>query len=88
MKSATALNITQQVLFTSGEGGYHTYRIPALAVAADGTVLAVLQDQTIGCLYAWGSSVYRLEHDQRWIEHVSFARFNVEWATQGGRRQD
>ena len=50
--------------------------------------LAVLKDQTIGCLYAWGSSVYRLEHDQRWIEHVSFARFNIEWATHGSRRQD
>lgn len=27
-------------LFTSGVGGYHTYRIPALIVAADGTILA------------------------------------------------
>lgn len=32
--------LTQQSLFRSGEGGYHTYRIPALVVAADGTVLA------------------------------------------------
>lgn len=29
-----------QVLFTSGRGGYHTYRIPALAVSTRGTVLA------------------------------------------------
>ena len=29
-----------QDLFTSGHEGYHTYRIPALAVALDGTVLA------------------------------------------------
>ncbi len=29
-----------QDLFTSGLEGYHTYRIPALAVASDGTVLA------------------------------------------------
>jgi sialidase-1 len=27
-------------LFTSGEGGYHTYRIPSLAVTTKGTVLA------------------------------------------------
>lgn len=27
-------------LFVSGEGGYHTYRVPALAVTAEGTVLA------------------------------------------------
>ena len=27
-------------LFISGEGGYDTYRIPALAVTTEGTVLA------------------------------------------------
>ena len=27
-------------LFTSGHGGYHTYRIPSLVVAVDGTILA------------------------------------------------
>jgi sialidase-1 len=31
---------TEQVLFASGKDGYHTYRIPALAVTAKGTVLA------------------------------------------------
>jgi sialidase-1 len=30
----------QQTLFKSGEGGYHTYRIPALIVTKNGTVLA------------------------------------------------
>jgi sialidase-1 len=30
----------QQALFNSGEGGYHTYRIPALIVTQRGTVLA------------------------------------------------
>ena len=29
-----------QDLFVSGQEGYHTYRIPALAVAPDGAVLA------------------------------------------------
>jgi sialidase-1 len=31
---------TEQVLFAAGKDGYHTYRIPALAVTAKGTVLA------------------------------------------------
>ena len=30
----------QSGLFVSGEGGYHTYRIPALVVTVEGTVLA------------------------------------------------
>jgi len=33
-------NIRQVEVFTSGEKGYHTYRIPALIVAQDGTILA------------------------------------------------
>ena len=32
-----------QALFISGEGGYHTYRIPAIAVTTRGTVLAVCE---------------------------------------------
>lgn len=32
--------IERQDLWTAGEGGYHTYRIPALCVSAMGTVLA------------------------------------------------
>ena len=32
--------LSKQILFTSGENGYHTYRIPALALAPDGTLLA------------------------------------------------
>ena len=32
--------LSQIDLFASGEGGYHTYRIPALATTAEGTVLA------------------------------------------------
>ena len=27
-------------LFTRGQGGYHTYRIPALVITLDGTILA------------------------------------------------
>ena len=33
-------NLEQEELFVSGEGGYHTYRIPALVVSTEGTVLA------------------------------------------------
>jgi sialidase-1 len=32
--------LARQDLFVSGEGGYHTYRVPALAVTRAGTVLA------------------------------------------------
>ena len=35
-----APSITQTEVFRAGEGGYHTYRIPALIVSAKGTVLA------------------------------------------------
>jgi sialidase-1 len=34
------MDVVQEDLFVSGEGGYHTYRIPALAVTTTGTLLA------------------------------------------------
>ena len=38
--SVYAADPEQASLFTSGEGGYHTYRIPALIVSRKGTLLA------------------------------------------------
>jgi sialidase-1 len=38
--SARAAETMDQPLFVSGQDGYHTYRIPALAVTTNGTVLA------------------------------------------------
>ena len=38
----------QEPLFTSGEGRYHTYRIPALAVSARGTLLAFAEGRKDG----------------------------------------
>lgn len=39
--AANALNVLdRRDLFVSGQGGYHTYRVPALAVTGRGTVLA------------------------------------------------
>lgn len=35
-----ATGLEQQDLFVSGQGGYHTYRIPAIVVSRKGTVLA------------------------------------------------
>ena len=35
-----AANYTEQALFVSSRNGYHTYRIPALAVTPSGAVLA------------------------------------------------
>jgi sialidase-1 len=34
------MNPEQRVLFAAGDGGYHTYRIPALVVSRSGTLLA------------------------------------------------
>ena len=38
----------EQDLFVAGEGGYHTYRIPSLLVAADGSVLAFVEGRKSG----------------------------------------
>ncbi len=48
LAGAGAGSTRQQALFTSGEGGYHTYRIPALAVTVQGTVLAFCEGRTQG----------------------------------------
>ena len=37
---SVALDLMEQPIFARGEHGYHTYRIPALAVTTNGTVLA------------------------------------------------
>lgn len=37
---AWAATLTQMEVFRAGEGGYHTYRIPALIVTGKGTLLA------------------------------------------------
>ncbi len=38
-----AAQLTEQTLFTSGEDGYHTYRIPSLLVTGRGTALAFVE---------------------------------------------
>ncbi len=41
MPSNTSINeFEERVLFRGGEGGYHTYRIPGMAVTTKGTILA------------------------------------------------
>jgi sialidase-1 len=42
-------DIHYQALWVSGQGGYHTYRIPALAVTANGTVLAFCEGRKTSC---------------------------------------
>ena len=34
------MSLEQRELFIAGEGGYHTYRIPVLAVTSTGRILA------------------------------------------------
>lgn len=38
----------EMALFVSGEGGYHTYRIPSLLVAQDGSLLAFAEGRKSG----------------------------------------
>src|ERR1043165_968745 len=40
--------LQQLTLFASGEGGYHTYRIPALIVTTKGTLLAFCEGRKSG----------------------------------------
>jgi len=40
MMPASADESADTVVYTSGQAGYHTFRIPALAVTTEGTVLA------------------------------------------------
>jgi sialidase-1 len=40
--------VAEQVVWRSGQGGYHTYRIPALAVTGQGTVLAFCEGRKGG----------------------------------------
>jgi len=46
--SSSAEPLLQAPVFTSGEGGYHTYRIPSLIVTAKGTLLAFCEGRKKG----------------------------------------
>ncbi len=47
-ESASTGSLAQQVLFAAGSGGYHTVRIPALAVTRAGTLLAFCEGRRDG----------------------------------------
>ena len=46
--SLEAAEPTQAAVFTAGEEGYHTYRIPSVIVTAKGTVLAFCEGRKAG----------------------------------------
>ena len=46
--NASAPLFRETEVFTSGTLGYHTFRIPALAVAADGSILAFCEGRKHG----------------------------------------
>jgi sialidase-1 len=51
LASASAANVNgypEKDIFVSGQGGYHTYRIPAIVVATNGTVLAFCEGRKNG----------------------------------------
>lgn len=43
---STQMGLTQTDVFVAGQNGYHTYRIPALAVTTKGTLLAFCEGRT------------------------------------------
>src|SRR5436853_2190162 len=43
-----ALSEEQRDVFVAGQGGYHTYRIPAMVVATNGAVLAFCEGRKAG----------------------------------------
>ena len=45
---AVAETPTGEPLFVSGRGGYHTYRIPAITVTTQGTVLTFCEGRKLG----------------------------------------
>lgn len=48
INAAKSDDIVQTTLWRSGEDGYHTYRIPALAVTQKGTLLAFCEGRNLG----------------------------------------
>jgi len=46
--SLTAAELNQSDVFIAGSGGYHTFRIPALAVTEKGTLLAICEGRKTG----------------------------------------
>jgi sialidase-1 len=45
---ASAADLVETPVFTAGNDGYHTYRIPALAVTKSGTLLAICEGRKTG----------------------------------------
>jgi sialidase-1 len=63
--------MNQQPLFVSGDGGYHTYRIPALAVTPSGTVLAICEGRRNSSSDMGDIAILvkrSLDHGQTWSE--------------------
>src|SRR6185503_18957190 len=48
LRPSTAADFSQTDVFIAGQGGYHTYRIPAIVVATNGAVLAFCEGRKNG----------------------------------------
>jgi sialidase-1 len=72
--------MTQDVLWKSGQGGYKTYRIPALAVTKKGTVLAFCEGRRAG---AGDSGAIEILLRRSADNGVSWSEQQVVWADAG-----
>lgn len=71
MVDATYPWVEQRPIFVSGQGGYHTYRIPALAVTTAGTLLAFCEGRRHGAGDAGEIDLLlrrSLDGGERWTE--------------------
>ncbi|MEI6178664.1 MAG: sialidase family protein [Verrucomicrobiota bacterium] len=65
-------------VFEQGRDGWPDYRIPSLITTTKGSCLAVLADQSIGCLF-----------EQDGCKKIGFARVTLDWLTDGkGKRPE
>ena len=68
---AVAETPTGEPLFVSGRGGYHTYRIPAITITTQGTVLTFCEGRKLGGgdsgdMICWSN--VRLDGGTTWTE--------------------
>jgi hypothetical protein len=65
-------------LYRAGDQGYHECRVPALLTTNKGAVLAFNED--------YSHVIYSDDHEACYSGDIAFARFDLEWLTNGQDR--